>query len=547
MRRLTQLFRLIYINYVLSRYGIDRLVFSTPWLSPFFFVTYLNPWNWGSRNRISARGENLRLALEALGPIFIKFGQMLSTRRDLIPDDIALELARLLDQVPPFPGEIAEQIICAALGCPISAVFIDFNPRALASASVAQVHTASLYNGKTVVIKVLRPNIEKVIRRDVDLMLTFARLLERFWPAAKRLRPLEVVQEFELHIFHELDLMREAANASQLRRNFINAKELYIPEVYWDYCRSNVMVMERISGIPVSDIDALRAAGINLKVLASRGVEIFFTQVFRDCFFHADMHPGNIFVNPNHPEDPQYIAIDFGIIGTLSSTDQRYLAENILAFFNRDYRRVAELHVESGWVAPNIRVVDFEAAIRTVCEPIFERPLKDISAGHVLLRLFQTARQFDMEVQPQLLLLQKTLVAIEGLGRIIDPELDLWTTGKPFMERWLRRQIGPRALLRKIKEKAPYWSEKLPEVPDLIYNILTQHQAGYQSPPHPLTVALQQQMQQQNRKQRYLSLGTIALLASFTSLLLPTGMTYQPLLTWGLMSLGFLSVLVSWF
>ena len=522
MRRLTQLIRLIYIQYILARYSVDRLIFTAPWLAPFAFLTYLNPWNWRLHKHRS-RGRNLCLALEALGPIYIKFGQALSTRRDFIPDDIALELARLQDQVMPFAGEEAIAIITNELGHSITELFLDFNPRALASASIAQVHAATLHNGHSVVVKVLRPNIEKIIRRDLGLIYTLARLLERFWAGAKRLHPIEVVAEFERTILNELDLMREAANASQLRRNFKHSKELYIPEVYWDHCSTKVMVIERISGIPISDIAALKNANINLKRLATRGVEIFFTQVFRDCFFHADMHPGNIFVNPAHPNDPQYIAIDFGIIGTLSSSDQRYLAENILAFFKRDYRRVAELHVESGWVPAHIRVVDFEAAIRAVSEPIFERPLKDISAGQVLLRLFQTARAFEMEVQPQLLLLQKTLLTIEGLGRTIDPELDLWTTGKPFMEKWLRQQIGPRALLRQIKERAPYWTEKLPELPDLIYKALSTRQNPDHSAQNSAMVAeLQLQLQHKQKQHRFLGISSIAFLGAAVSLVLPT-------------------------
>lgn len=467
MKAISRLIRLMQISFIFFRYGLDELVFSLHLFRPLRFFAYLNPFR--TINKKRTRGARIRLALEDLGPIFVKFGQALSTRRDFIPVDIADELAKLQDRVPPFPGEQAQSIIETCCGKPLAEVFSEFDITPLASASIAQVHPAKLLTGQEVVVKVLRPGVYKRINRDVDLLYVLANLAMRYWQPAKQFRPREVVAEFEACLKDELDLLREAANASQLRRNFSNSDLLYIPKVHWQYTYHKILVMERIYGISISDISTLKKYGINLKNLAERGVEIFFTQVFRDCFFHADMHPGNIFVSPKNKENPQYLGVDFGIMGSLSPEDQRYLAENLMAFFKRDYRRVALLHVESGWVAPDTRINEFEAAIRTVCEPIFERPLKEISFGQLLLRLFQTARRFNMEVQPQLVLLQKTLFNVEGLGRQLYPDLDLWNTAKPFLERWLRKQLGPRVFLRKIREYAPYWAEKLPEIPDLIY------------------------------------------------------------------------------
>ncbi|MEJ2345383.1 MAG: ubiquinone biosynthesis regulatory protein kinase UbiB [Gammaproteobacteria bacterium] len=473
MIRPGQLLRLVYINLVLVRHGLDELIIATHLFRPVRFLIYLAPWYW-LRGKRAPRGERIRRALEDLGPIFVKFGQILSTRRDLLPDDIAAELAGLQDRVPPFPGRRARQIIETTYGRSIGELFQEFDEQPLASASIAQVHAARLHDGREVVVKVLRPNIEPVIRRDVGLMYYVAGLAERYWREGRRLRPREVVQEFEKVIFDELDLVREAANAAQLRRNFEGSPRLYVPDVYWPYARRNVMVMERISGMPISNTDQLRAAGIDLKMLAEHGVEIFYTQVFKHNFFHADMHPGNIFVSPTG----RYIAVDFGIMGTLTPEDKRYLAENFIAFFNRDYQRVAELHLESGWVPPDTRVDEFESAIRAVCEPNFNRPLKDISFGQVLLRLFQTARRFNMEVQPQLVLLQKTLLNIEGLGRQLYPDLDLWTTAKPFLERWMSEQVGTRAFARRLRENLPVWSEKLPELPALLHTYLTKAVQG---------------------------------------------------------------------
>jgi ubiquinone biosynthesis protein len=471
--RPAQIVRLAHINLVLVRHGLDEIILATHLFRFFRFLYYLAPWNWVPRRR-EPRAVRIRKTLEDLGPIYVKFGQILSTRRDLLPDDIAEELARLQDRVPPFSGARAKAMIELAQGLSLDKVFLAFDETPLASASIAQVHAARLHDGTDVVVKVLRPNIRNYIRRDVSLLRTIAGMAERYWKQSRRLRPCEVIAEFEKTLYDELDLLREAANASQLRRNFRDSGMLYVPEIHWAHCRSNVMVMERISGISVTNVAALRASGIDLKALAERGVELFFTQVFRHNFFHADMHPGNIFVSPAG----QYMAVDFGIMGTLNPVDQRYLAENFLAFFRRDYRRVAELHVESEWVPSGTRVDEFESAIRTVCEPIFEKPLKEISFGNVLLRLFQTARRFNMVIQPQLVLLQKTLLNIEGLGRQLYPDLDLWQTAKPFLERSMSEQLGARALLRNLRESIPALTESLPEMPELAYKLLDQATTG---------------------------------------------------------------------
>jgi ubiquinone biosynthesis protein len=436
-------------------------------------IFFLAPWHLFSQPKLN-RGDRLRIALEQLGPVFVKFGQILSTRRDLLPDDMADSLKMLQDKVPPFPSDSAREIIERALGAPVTELFAEFSADPMASASVAQVHAATLKNGQKVVVKVLRPGIEKTIRQDLSLMYLMASLLEKYWVEGKRLHPLELVADYDATIHDELDLQREAANASQLRRNFDNSPLIYIPFIDWDFTRKQVLVMERIHGVPIADVATLNAAGVNMKVLAEKGVEIFFTQVFRDSFFHADMHPGNIFVDISKPADPQYIAIDFGIVGTLSPDDQSYLARNLLAFFRRDYRQVAQLHIQSGWVPPDTRVNEFEAAIRTVCEPIFERPLKEISFGHFLLRLFQTARRFNMEVQPQLVLLQKTLLNVEGLGRQLYPDLDLWSTAQPYLEQWMRKRIGPSGFLKTLQTHFPAWLEQSPEMPQLIHDALLQ-------------------------------------------------------------------------
>ncbi|MCP4411640.1 MAG: ubiquinone biosynthesis regulatory protein kinase UbiB [Gammaproteobacteria bacterium] len=417
-------------------------------------------------------GERLRLALTSLGPIFIKFGQLLSTRRDLLPEDIANALAQLQDQVEPFCGKKAKEIIESALTQPFERVFSNFETTPLASASVAQVHSATLLSGEEVVLKVIRPGIQETIDADLALMSGIAAWLEANIKTSHRFKPVEVVSDYQDTIYNELDLRREAANTMKLRQYWLDSDLLYVPEVYWDYCHKDILVMEKIHGIPVSDIDALESAGTNMKVLSERGVEIFFTQVFRDSFFHADMHPGNIFVDATNPEEPQYIAIDCGIMGALTKEDQRYLAENFLAFFNRDYRMIAKLHIESGWIDATTPEAEFETAIRTVCEPIFGKPLSEISFGHFLISLFQTARRFNMPVQPQLVLLQKTLLYIEGLGRQLYPKLDLWQTAKPYLENWLKDRISPSRFFEALKNQAPFWGEKLPEIPDLLYKVL---------------------------------------------------------------------------
>ncbi len=467
MIRPNTLLRLIHINWVLVLHGLDEIVLKTHLFRPVRYLAFVTPSYW-LKAKTEPRGVRIRRALEDLGPIYVKFGQALSTRKDLLPDDIADELVKLQDRVPPFANDIARGIIEKELGLSIAEAFAEFDPNPLASASVAQVHTAILHSGENVIVKVLRPDIEARIRSDIGLLYEVARFAERFWADARRLRVMDVVAEFERTTLDELDLVREAANAAKLRRNFEKSNLIYIPEVHWPLTRQKVMVMERIYGIPVGDIEQLKAGGADFKLLAERGVEIFFTQVFRDNFFHADMHPGNIFVDL--PD--KYIAVDFGIVGSLSLSDQRYLAENFLAFFNRDYRKVAEMHVESGWVASTTRIEEFESAIRSVCEPIFEKPLKDISFGQLLLRLFQTARRFDMHVQPQLVLLQKTLLNIEGLGRQLYPELDLWQTAKPFLEDWFHERLGPKAKIDKIIKQFPEFAEQFPQIPSLLYKAL---------------------------------------------------------------------------
>lgn len=468
---ISTLYRLFIINLTLARFGLDEIILSLHLFRSVRFMVYLNPYNWIRDKRLS-QAERIRLCIESLGPIFIKFGQLLATRRDLLDDELIDELEKLLDQVPPFPVEQARDIIETQLKQPLNQAFSFFDDNVLASASIAQVHNAVLNDGTEVVVKIVRPNIEKVIRKDIALLKVLASLANRYWKEAKRVKPMKVVEEFEKTLLNELDLVREAANASELRRHFLNSEDLYVPEIYWDYCKSSVLVMERIHGIPVTDIAQLNKHKINLEVLSRKGVEVFFTQVYKHNYFHADMHPGNIFVAYENPDNPKYIAVDFGIMGSLSTTDQRYLAENFVAFFNRDYKRVAELHVDSGWVDRDTRIDDFEAAIRAVCEPMFQRPLADISFGQLLLRLFETARTFNMEIQPQLILLQKTLLHIEGLGRQLYPQLDLWDTAKPFLEKWLSEQMGIRAMAKGFKKNLPFLAEHLPDLPQLAFRAL---------------------------------------------------------------------------
>ncbi|QLE84070.1 ubiquinone biosynthesis regulatory protein kinase UbiB [Shewanella sp. Scap07] len=454
------------------QYGLDDIIPAK--LKPWYFKLLRGCFFWlGNKHKDKAGGERLKLAMQELGPVYIKFGQMLSTRRDLLSDEWAEELAMLQDRVPPFDTAIARSMIEAELGTDIDTYFEDFDDVPLASASISQVHTATLRsNGKPVVLKVLRPNVEEKVHADIQLMSQAANFLETLLGQGNRLRPAEVVEDYRTTIEGELNLKLEALNAIKLRNNFLDSGALYIPYMYEDLCFTRLIVMERVDGIPVSDRVALEAQGTNLKLLAERGVELFFTQVFRDNFFHADMHPGNIFVSRDHPNDPYYIGLDCGIMGTLTDEDKRYLAENFLAFFNRDYRRIAQLYIESGWVSPDTDVSAFEQAVKVVCEPMFNKPLDEISFGHVLLELFRTARRFDMVVQPQLVLLEKTLLYIEGLGRQLYPQLDLWQTAKPFLEQWMSEQVGPKAMANKIKKELPYWADKLPEMPELIYDNL---------------------------------------------------------------------------
>jgi ubiquinone biosynthesis protein len=468
---LLKFLRLLKIISVATRYGLDEIVISElPVPRTAKFIDKLFFW----RNISAPRGVRLRMALEELGPIFVKFGQVLSTRRDLMPPDIADELALLQDRVPPFPTEIAIAQITRALGAHPDQLFASFERTPVASASIAQVHFATLKNGTDVAVKVLRPGMKKSIDEDVALMHIAAGLIEKLWAEARRLKPREVVAEFDKYLHDELDLMREAANASQLRRNFAESELLLVPEMFWDYCSSSVIVMERMHGIPVGQIERLAAAGVDLKKLSRDGVEIFFTQVFRDGFFHADMHPGNILVSVAPATFGRYIALDFGIVGTLNDFDKDYLAQNFIAFFRRDYKRVAEAHIESGWAPRDTRVDELESAVRACCEPIFDRPLKDISFGQVLLRLFQTSRRFNVEVQPQLVLLQKTMLNIEGLGRQLDPELDLWKTAKPYLERWMNEQVGWRGMMERLRAEAPRFAHIFPQLPRLIYQALEQ-------------------------------------------------------------------------
>lgn len=478
---MSRLLRLSKILRVVSRYRLDEFIDEEQLSTAGRLALSIAPWRLCSAPDIP-RGERLRLALEELGPVFIKFGQMLSTRRDLLPDDIANELAKLQDDVPPFPAEQSVAIIEKALGKPVTELYAEFEATPMASASVAQVHTATLHSGESAVVKVVRPDIEPVIRQDIALMFTLARLAAKYLPQGHRLRPVEVVADYELVILDELDLGREAANASQLRRNFADSNLVYVPEVYWDYTCRNVLTMERIYGIPVTDMDKLRECGADLKLLGERGVEIFFTQVFRDSFFHADMHPGNIFIDISNPADPTYIAVDCAIVGSLSEADQYYLGRNLLAVFQRDYREVAQLHVECGWVPPNTRVQDFESAMRAVCEPVFERPISEISFGQLLVYLFQTAARFDMEVQPSLVLLQKTLLNIEGLGRQLYPQLNLWDTAQPYLEEWVQQRYSPQTVLKRLQRQAPSLLEQLPQLSEVLLENLQQVNSSSQQP-----------------------------------------------------------------
>ncbi|MCW8994310.1 MAG: ubiquinone biosynthesis regulatory protein kinase UbiB [Psychromonas sp.] len=524
-----ELTRLYQINKSIIEYGLIELLPKAHIPLSYRLMRVVLFWL-KQKHRDKPLPERLRLCLQSLGPIYIKLGQMLSTRRDLLPPVYADQLAYLQDNVPPFSTDLAVKEIEKSLGKPIEQLFTNFDGNALASASIAQVHSATLIeDGREVVIKVIRPGIAKTIQTDLLLMRWIAQLMQRFLEDAQRLRPVEVVNEYEKTIIDELDLMREGANAMQLRRNFLDSKLLYVPEIYAQHCTKNVLVMERIYGIPVSDIKSLKAQGTNLKLLAERGVEAFFTQVFRDSFFHADMHPGNVFVSYEHPQDPLWIGIDCGIIGTLNNEDKRYLAENFLAFFNRDYRQVAQLHIDSGWVPEDTPVEEFEFSIRAVCDPIFEKPLAEISFAQILINLFNTARRYNMKVQPQLVLLQKTLLYIEGLGRQLYPQLDLWDTAKPFLENWMKERVSPKKLLNSVKQKAPFWLEKLPEIPELLYYNLSQAKS-LQKQQKVLVETLNKQQQNNTRCHFYSGIGiafsiisTLAYLQGDHNLTLLTG------------------------
>jgi ubiquinone biosynthesis protein len=548
MARPAQLFRLMKISRVFIRHGLDEFIDTLHLFRPLRSVFRLMPWRWWRAESATPRGVRLRQALEELGPVFIKFGQVLSTRPDLLPEDIAGELAKLQDQVTPFSGEQARLLVEKAWGDSIENHLKNFDAEPVAAASVAQVHLAELPDGTEVVVKVLRPDIHQVIERDIDLLYTLARLAERYWEEGPRLRPVDVVGEFDKTIHDELDLRREAANASQLRANFIDSKLVYVPLVYWEHTRQNVMVMERIYGIPIRDIDEIKRVGIDMRQLAHDGVEIFFTQAFRDGFFHADMHPGNIFV----AEDGQYRAVDFGIMGTLSEMDKRYLAENFLAFFNRDYHAVADAHLRAGWVPPHTRVEEFEAAIRTVCEPIFAKPINEISFGRFILQLFQVARRFEMPIQPQLVLLQKTLLNIEGLGRQLYPQLDLWETAKPYLERWMNQQMGPKAFIEGVKKEFPRWNGMLPRVPALAYDVLRKlNEADFTNRNQAAELEkLRRDISAGQRRQFVGMVGAALVLSAFILSALdgyaPAMIYGAPALSWVVGGLGAVLLLLSW-
>jgi ubiquinone biosynthesis protein len=539
--KLRVVLRLLEIQRVLLRHHLDEYVRATHLYRPLRFLFFLSPSVWFARGRGGSRGERLRLALEELGPIFVKFGQAVSTRRDLLPPDIADELAKLQDRVPPFPGAIARALIEADYGRPVGEVFASFEETPLAAASIAQVHAARLPGGAEVVVKVLRPGMHALIERDLEVLHALAELAQRYWPQGRRLRPREIVSEYQKTVLDELDLMREAANASQLKRNFAGSELLYVPEVYWDYCRNDLMVMERIHGVPISDMASLRAAGTNIPQLAENGVRIFFTQVFRHNFFHADMHPGNIFVLISDPQRPRYAAVDFGIVGTLDPRDQHYLAENFLAVFDRDYRRVAQLHLESGWVPAGTRVDEMESAVRTVLEPIFDRPLKDISFGRILLRLFEISRRFNMQIQPQLILLQKTLLNIEGLGRDLYPELDIWSTASPILREWMRERVSVRGLLRDLRAHAPELIETARGVPAALQALVQRERSPPRSGEAAAELArLRAELSSLARRRETLLLGAALLFAA----LLWLGSARQPAwLGWGLLAAGCITIL----
>jgi ubiquinone biosynthesis protein len=532
------LLRMLGIQRVLVRHGLDKLITTIHFLRPLRFFFYLYP---KSSDRQAPLGVRLRDALIELGPIFVKFGQAISTRRDLLPPDIADELAKLQDQVPPFPSEQVVDILNEAYGKPVQEVFAHFDMEPLAAASIAQVHVVELQDGSEAIVKVLRPGVRGLIERDLDILYALAGLADKYWETGKRLRPLEVVAEYEKTVLDELDLMREGANTAQLKRNFEGSDLLYVPEVYWEYSRPEVLVQERIHGVPISDMDTLRAANTNIQLLAENGVEIFFTQVFRHNFFHADMHPGNIFVQIDNPEKPRYAAVDFGIVGTLSPTDQQYLAGNFLAFFDRDYHKIAKLHLDSGWVPPDTRIDELESSIRAVCEPIFNKPLSEISFAQVLSGLFETARRFNIEIQPQLFLLQKTLFNIEGLGRELYPDLDLWKTAHPVLREWMNEQVGPRAVVEGLRENLPQLRDAMRQLPGVIHNLSEQAQQGTLNVRMDTSEfkAIHMQLRRQQRQRFRIGIGATAAVCG--TLVLTLGSIAW--LGWGLLALGCIAIL----
>jgi ubiquinone biosynthesis protein len=529
--------RMIGIQRVLVRHSLDDIVKETHFLRPLRFFFYLFP---RSGDRTEPLGKRIRLALLELGPIFVKFGQAVSTRRDLLPPDMADELAMLQDRVPPFPAEQAIEIMEKAYGKSVHEVFSRFDDEPFAAASIAQVHTAALQDGTEVIVKVLRPGVRELIERDLDVMYAIAGLADKYWGASERLRPLEVVAEYEKTIINELDLMREGANTAQLKRNFEGSDLLYVPDVYWDYSRPEVLVQERIYGTPISDMKALREAGANIQMLAENGVEIFFTQVFRHNFFHADMHPGNIFVQVDDPEKPRYAAVDFGIVGTLSPDDQQYLAGNFLAFFDRDYHKIAKLHLDSGWVPPDTRIDELESAVRSVCEPIFNKPLSEISFAQVMMRLFETARRFNMEIQPQLILLQKTLFNIEGLGRELYPELDLWKTAHPILRKWMDEQMGPTAMINNLRQDLPQIRDALRELPGVVHYLSEQISSGNLqfNVQAPELIEIRNQLRRQQRQRYWLAVGATGVITG--TVILTLG--FLPVAAWALIAAGVLAI-----
>ena len=538
MWRPRTLLRLVSIQRVLVKHGLDEIITATHFLRPLRFIFYLFP---KKSDKSEPLGKRIRLALVELGPIFVKFGQAVSTRRDLLPADVADELAKLQDQVPPFPGEEAVAILNEIYERQVDEVFARFDVEPLAAASIAQVHSAALHDGTEVIVKLLRPNVRLLIDRDLDVMHAIAALADKYWQNGKRLRPREIVAEYEKTVIDELDLMREAANTAQLKKNFEGSDMLYVPEVYFDLCRKGALVQERIYGVPISDMAALRAAGANIQALAENGVEIFFTQVFRHNFFHADMHPGNIFVQLDDPEQPRYAAVDFGIMGTLTPNDQRYLAENFLAFFEQDYYRIAKLHIDSGWVPPETRIDELETAVRTVCAPLINKPLSEISFAKVMLGLFETAQRFDMEIQPQLILLQKTLFNIEGLGRQLYPELDLWKTAHPVLRQWMDEQIGGRAILEDIRENLPQLREAFREMPGVIRQLSEQVADGTLRlrMDSPELRKIEAQLSRQQTQRFWLGVGATSILSGTLVLALSS----PSWLGWTLLAAGILAML----